>query len=459
MKILSFFALFIMSFLQLQGQIWDSKNIDFALPSQGWRIRAVNENVAWTFGFTIEDDSFGSWLFTDSEHTCQRTADGGNTWEESSFKPFEQGAGYICDVEGVSDQLAFLSYFNYNEGPILYKTTDGGTSWTPVNPGVDVFLNWVQFYDANNGIAFGDPGADGFFEIAYTSDGGVTWTQIDNNQSIEVSEADEYGVYGDYATSGDYIYTRSDYDRIFYSSNRGRTWQVAEPPSSAAGGLWGLVSNDQADLFAVYNIDASNEFIVFKRNATSGEWTDITPSNSSGYVTGMASLPGTRTLLLNKHDDFADDQTFITLAGFEGGSSWLEVSKNQGYRSGFMGFFSAEVGYACEIPASFDKPTDNVFVYNGTPITGLYNQQALDQNLALFPNPAVDHLNLEMEADDVCDYYIYVYDISGKLLEKKEIFQSSGIHECLSISHLTKGEYTVTISNSVGFLSQKFVKK
>ncbi|MBP6398882.1 MAG: T9SS type A sorting domain-containing protein [Saprospiraceae bacterium] len=458
MKKIYLFA-FVLTHLQLlHSQIWNSKNIDFAMPSQGWRIRAVSENTAWTFGFTIEDDPIEGWIYTDSEYTCQKTLNGGNTWEEKPFKLSEEDEGYICDIEAINGQVAYLTYFNFNDGPILYKTIDGGENWTENKAVVDYFLNWVQFYDANNGIAFGDPDVDGYFEIAFTMDGGVSWTQLDNDRSIKASENDEYGVAGDYAASGNYIYTRSDYDRIFYSSNKGQSWQVVEPPAEAAGGLWGLACNDRADLFAAYNIESSNEFIIFKRDVTTGEWIDVTPANSSGYLTGMASIPGTGTLLINKHEDFNNDQSFITLAGLNDGTSWLEVSVNQGYRTGFMEFYNAEVGYACEIPAAFENPSDQVFVYNGSPITGLYHQKPLSGRLTLFPNPTSDYVDLHLDSDDVCDYYILIYDVNGRLVDKKNVNQANGLHEQLQLCHLTNGSYTITVSNANGFLTEKIIK-
>ena len=79
--------LLILTYNQSHGQIWDSKNIEFALPSQGWRIRPTNEKTAWTFGFTITEDPFDAWAFTDSEFTCQRTIDGAIPGKKLHLRP------------------------------------------------------------------------------------------------------------------------------------------------------------------------------------------------------------------------------------------------------------------------------------------------------------------------------------------------------------------------------------
>ena len=451
--------LLILTYNQSHGQIWDSKNIEFALPSQGWRIRPANEKTAWTFGFTITEDPFDAWAFTDSEFTCQRTIDGGNTWEEITFKTLDPGSGFICDIQGLSDKIAFLSYYSYSEGPLLYMTKDGGLNWTTTDAGMGSFLNWVHFYDVNNGLAFGDPGEDGFFEISHTTNGGATWTLIESDHSIESAYDNEFGVYGDFVISGNYVFTRSDYDRIFYSDDKGKSWaEVGTPVPPSSSALWGLACNDQAEVIAAYNTEDTDAFYVYKRNLTNGEWANITPADSNGYVTGMAAIPGTQTILINKHFDFADDQSFVTLASTDGGNTWLEVSKNQGYRTGFTQFLNASVGYACEIPGDFDNPTDNVFVYNGSPLTGLLTQQTLTAELTLFPNPAVNELYVELKDDNICDYYIYLHDLKGKLIGKKIVNMTKGFHEKINVSSLPSGEYMVTVCNATGFKTMRFVK-
>jgi hypothetical protein len=441
-----------------RGQIWDSKNIEFALPSQGWRVRPTDAKTAWTFGFTIADDPFEAWTFTDSEFSCQRTTDGGNTWEEIIFKTLDPGTGFICDIEGLSEKKVHLSYYSYDEGPLLYTTIDGGLTWDTGNAGMTAFLNWVHFYDANNGIAFGDPGEDGYFEISYTTDGGISWTLLDSDHSVQAGFDDEFGVYGDFVISGDYVFTRSDYDRIFYSDDKGRTWGEVGTPVPPTSALWGLACNDQAEVIAAYNTSETNAFYVFKRNLTNGEWANITPADSNGYVTGMAAIPGTQSILINKHLDFADDASFVTLASTDGGNTWLEVSKNQAYRTGFMQFLNASVGYACEIPGDFDSPTDNVFVYNGSPLTGLLTQNVLSGKMELFPNPAVDVIHVNFDSEEINEYIIFIHDNCGKLILRKELIASKGVHETIPVNPLPSGEYIVTLSNKKGFRSMSFVK-
>ena len=58
----------------------------------------------------------------------------------------------------------------------LYKTEDAGAHWQLLftNPDAKGFLDELAFWDAQHGIALGDP-VDGQFAIFTTSDGGRNW--------------------------------------------------------------------------------------------------------------------------------------------------------------------------------------------------------------------------------------------------------------------------------------------
>lgn len=70
---------------------------------------------------------------------------------------------------------------------ILYKTTNGGSSWTTINvPQLDGYLSSIHFYDTQNGMAVDS--WSGEFSLMETSNGGTTWTEVTpsymTNQSL-----------------------------------------------------------------------------------------------------------------------------------------------------------------------------------------------------------------------------------------------------------------------------------
>lgn len=114
-----------------------------------------------------------------------KTTDAGATW--TSINPFpalnENPTGFnnrfvsYTDIMAVNDNLVFAvgNMFTNQNNRRIYKSTDGGTTWTDIIGNMDLVIpsgniTTVLFHDANNGyIAIGNT-------ICKTNDGGATWT-------------------------------------------------------------------------------------------------------------------------------------------------------------------------------------------------------------------------------------------------------------------------------------------
>ena len=82
------------------------------------------------------------------------------------------------DVHAVDERTAYLLSIGEGEKSRIYKTTDGGERWTLQLTLHDTreFLDAIAFWDAEHGLALGDPIA-GRFLILTTDDGGSKWTR------------------------------------------------------------------------------------------------------------------------------------------------------------------------------------------------------------------------------------------------------------------------------------------
>jgi subtilisin family serine protease/photosystem II stability/assembly factor-like uncharacterized protein len=106
---------------------------------------------------------------------------------------------------------------------ILY-TKDGGASWTSYNSTqITGFINFIHFYDSNNGIVLGDP-INLVWGIATTTDGGKSWNRVNNVPAALTNEA---GLVGSGQFSGDHIWFGTTMGRVFSSTDRGQTWSVS----------------------------------------------------------------------------------------------------------------------------------------------------------------------------------------------------------------------------------------
>jgi photosystem II stability/assembly factor-like uncharacterized protein len=118
------------------------------------------------------------WAVTPTQ--LARTNDGGVTWYNVTppdVTEFGYNAGLsILDNNNV--WLHFPDMNNYPNSGFLYRTTDGGRTWT--NSSTPFSEGRTQFLDANNGWALANLGVgagSNAVAVYQTTDGGATWTQ------------------------------------------------------------------------------------------------------------------------------------------------------------------------------------------------------------------------------------------------------------------------------------------
>lgn len=100
-----------------------------------------------------------------------RTSDGGATWSPQSLGIIS--SGILKDVFFTSASTGYIAG-TYG----VYKTTDGGSTWTLSHTSNSSQINAVRFKDAANGWSVGLNG-----KIRVTSDGGASWTQVNTSSS------------------------------------------------------------------------------------------------------------------------------------------------------------------------------------------------------------------------------------------------------------------------------------
>src|SRR4026209_1123139 len=138
---------------------WTVQNSGVTVRLRG--VSAVSERVAWASG---------------AGSTVLRTIDGGTTWQKLTVT---SDALDFRDIDAVDAQTAYVLAIGNGPASRIYKTTDAGKTWTMQfrNEDPKVFLDAMSFWDANNGIVFGDS-VDGQLYIMTTKDGGRTWSRV-----------------------------------------------------------------------------------------------------------------------------------------------------------------------------------------------------------------------------------------------------------------------------------------
>ena len=144
-------------------------------------------------------------------------------------------------------------FFMLNVGnpALLYKTgTRGAMELVYREDHDNVFYDAMNFWNDKEGIAMGDP-TDGCLSIIITRDGGTTWNKLSCDKLPELNEGEaafaasntNIAIIGDKA----WIATGGLSSRVFYSSDKGNTWEVYETPIIQGEATTGMYSIDFYD--------------------------------------------------------------------------------------------------------------------------------------------------------------------------------------------------------------------
>ncbi len=261
--------------------------------------------------------------------TFTRTTDGGHTWRAGKVA----GAGELDfrDVEAFDQNTAYLLSIGKGQSSRIYKTTDGGASWALqfTNTMAEGFFDAMAFWDRDHGIAMSDP-VDDRFLIITTDDGGRTWNQVPARNLPPAVKGE-----GGFAASGTCITVQGKSNvwfvsggaaaRVFRSTDRGRTWQVAQAPITSGA--------ESAGIFSIAFKDARRGIIAggdYRKPDEAGNNVAMTTDGGrtwklaqgvrpKGYRSSVAYVSGAAVLVAvgTSGSDHSND----------GGNSWAELDR------------------------------------------------------------------------------------------------------------------------------------
>ena len=278
-------------------------------------ISAVSANVVWASG---------------SVGTVLRTLDRGATWQ--SVGPPGTDALQFRDIEAFGPNKALILSIGNGTDSRIYRTTDGGQTWTLVfeNTDPNAFYDCMTFFNKKVGLALSDP-PDGLkFRIIKTTDGGQTWNVVDP-AGMPDALAGEFA----FAASGQCITSNhgrrawfgsggSAQARVFTSRNRGRTWTVSATPlnSGPSAGINALAFRSQQHGLAVGGDfavpdNSPNNFAATRNGG--GSW-DLLTGAPPEYRSGAAWVNGNTAIAVGLTGSDVTRNKGRTWTGFDDGS-------------------------------------------------------------------------------------------------------------------------------------------
>jgi photosystem II stability/assembly factor-like uncharacterized protein len=233
-------------------------------------VSPVNSRVVWAAG------TGGTYVVT---------TDGGEHWKAAVVPGAEKLQ--FRDVQGVSDKIAYLMSIGNNTGNFrIYKTVDGGATWTIEfkNELKNAFYDCFAFWTPNRGIAQSDS-VNGVFPDIRTTDG-TTWQSIANQMPPALMGEASFAASGTcVATQGGrnaWIATGgASIARVLATRDGGDSWNAYDTP---------LVSSSTAGAITVAFRDPWNG-IVGGGDLASNKSADMATSHDGGQTWQLTNKP------------------------------------------------------------------------------------------------------------------------------------------------------------------------
>lgn len=285
---------------------------------------------------TIHVISADEIYFAGSKGDIGHSVDGGKSWTKKYIKHNDSITPHFRSMASNGTNLFALAI---TSPALLYKITKNDTTLVYTEKHEKAFYDSMKFFDANNGIAMGDPTYN-CLSIILTSDGGNSWHKIpcdklpltaDGEAAFAASNTN-IKILGNTV----WIVTGGKKARVFKSIDMGQTWNVYNTPIVQGLSTQGIYSVDFFDEnngiiiggdYSKSDLNTSNKAITIDGGKI---WTLVADNQNPNYKSCVQYVPNT-----NGKEVFAVGKTGVSFSN-DGGITWKDVSKDSYYTIQFV---------------------------------------------------------------------------------------------------------------------------
>lgn len=431
-------------------------------------------NISINFSIANDQVIWANYWNDSGKVAFTKSTNAGTTWNPiPNVLQFNDQSFTVQDFQAISENVAFLgaSYvLNTGKGR-LYKTQNGGLTWTPIKE-FTTAVTYVHFWDQNTGIVvcYPDMNPTGAkkIEIFRTTDGGNTWV-AKGGILLTASGPNQIPRYI-HDTLNDAFWFGSSNGEMIKTNDKGATWTVTQTLYDSSHYEYGqkslghfVMTGNNTAYYTDYNTGN-----LYK--TTDGFQTEQYIGNPGfGRQTYLEKIPGT-DILLAAGGSFEAGSSRGSKYSTDYGITWHAIGtpgrvsvKSAGLNMTFAhGGVSGTGGYpdywkivklTGGLPTTNPPTTPPTPTNPTTPGAGVEPPGSTPKELVfgIYPIPTGNYLYFNSETEDV-GYTIW--DSAGRLILKGNTNSKQ-----VDVSYFEEGVYHIKVLYRGKEIIRKFIKK
>jgi photosystem II stability/assembly factor-like uncharacterized protein len=263
----------------------------------------INANLGWVVG----------------RGTIWKTTDGGNSWTEqyNNGTIYFRSIGFFDSLTGIAGNLGTNEFGGQTDTNLIYRTTDGGKSWNPINNFIGPKPRGICGLNViNDSIIVGVGRVRGPVYFLKSTDRGVTWV----TKSMSSYAADLMDVYftspdSGFAVGGNGAPNETSNGIILHTTDGGATWQNVFTSSQVGEWCWKINFPSKNVGYASMQRDTGTVVNFVKTTDGGKTWHEKFLRSNGYYVQGIG--------FINDSVGWAGgNTTYTTLETTDGGDTW-----------------------------------------------------------------------------------------------------------------------------------------